>query len=224
MPNSSRLVLPISSAPAALRRVTAVASYGATKPSNIFDPAVAGQSLTKMLSLTAIFKPLSGPSPPSIGDRFGSAFGGPERRVVWCESQFSPPERTQPALRLFRGESNIPICLRVSFEVTLLGGRGGTAGRPRLLPPSLMIGRRTESVDRFERVRLRVAQGIVLRPVCRHLYVQLLAESSEQRQLTALRICAPASTTSQHHTTDRSYERYPTRSERSPIGGEVQGT
>src|SRR5687767_1976320 len=60
--NSSRLVLPMTIAPAASRRSTTVASYGGTKPRRIFDDAVVGTPAVHMLSLSALDTPCSGPA------------------------------------------------------------------------------------------------------------------------------------------------------------------
>ena len=59
--NSSQLVLPTMTAPAAASRSTTVALYGGTKPDRIFEPAVVGTPFVQMLSLTAIGTPASGP-------------------------------------------------------------------------------------------------------------------------------------------------------------------
>ena len=63
--NSSRFVLPIGKAPASSSRCTAVAVYGATKPSRIFDPAVVRVPVTHMLSLRATGTPASGSRSPA---------------------------------------------------------------------------------------------------------------------------------------------------------------
>src|SRR5690349_24869277 len=55
--NSSRLVLPTITAPAARKRCTAVASYGGRQPSRIFDEHVVGIPRVVMLSLTATGTP-----------------------------------------------------------------------------------------------------------------------------------------------------------------------
>src|SRR5688572_2763065 len=62
MANSSRLVLPTMTAPAASRRSTTVALYGGTKPCRILDEAVVGTPAVHMLSLRAIGTPCSGPA------------------------------------------------------------------------------------------------------------------------------------------------------------------
>ncbi len=59
--NSSRLVLPTLTAPAARRRPTTVASYGGHHPSRIFDEHVVGMPLVHRLSFNAIGTPASGP-------------------------------------------------------------------------------------------------------------------------------------------------------------------
>lgn len=60
MANSSKLVLPTITAPAALRRSTTVASYMGTKFCNIFEAHVVGMPLVQKLSLTAIGIPSRG--------------------------------------------------------------------------------------------------------------------------------------------------------------------
>ena len=66
MANSSRLVLPITTAPAAASLVTIVASYGGFQPARIFDEHVVGTPRVHMLSFNAIGTPASGPgSPPA---------------------------------------------------------------------------------------------------------------------------------------------------------------
>src|SRR5918993_972277 len=61
MANSSRLVLPMATAPAAARRSTTVASYGGRQPSRILDEHVVGTPDVHMLSLSATGTPASGP-------------------------------------------------------------------------------------------------------------------------------------------------------------------
>src|SRR5918995_4384463 len=64
--NSSRLVLPMMTAPAASSLVTIVASYGGFHPSRIRDEHVVGTPRVHMLSLSATGTPASGPgSPPA---------------------------------------------------------------------------------------------------------------------------------------------------------------
>ena len=57
MPNSSQLVLPAMSAPAALSFATAVASKGDRYPSRILEPQLVSNSSVPMLSLTATGMP-----------------------------------------------------------------------------------------------------------------------------------------------------------------------
>ena len=59
--NSSRLVLPIGTPPAATTRSTTVAEYGGRHPSRIFDEHVVGIPRVHMLSLSATGTPASGP-------------------------------------------------------------------------------------------------------------------------------------------------------------------
>ena len=59
--NSSRLVLPTSTAPAARSRCTTVASYGGRHPSRMRDEHVVGSPRVVRLSLIAIGTPASGP-------------------------------------------------------------------------------------------------------------------------------------------------------------------
>ena len=61
MANSSRLVLPTSTAPAARSRSTTVASYGGRQPSRIRDEHVVGMPRVHRLSLSATGTPASGP-------------------------------------------------------------------------------------------------------------------------------------------------------------------
>src|SRR6476659_11206915 len=61
MANSSRLVLPTTTAPAARSFSTTVASYGGFQPSRIFDEHVVSMPLVHMLSLSATVTPASGP-------------------------------------------------------------------------------------------------------------------------------------------------------------------
>jgi len=60
--NSSQLVLPTMMAPARSRRATAVASYGGTNDSRIFDAAVVRTPRVQMLSFSATGTPASGAS------------------------------------------------------------------------------------------------------------------------------------------------------------------
>ena len=60
--NSSMLVLPSGTRPAARIRATTVASYGGIQPSRIFDPAVDGMPSVQSTSLIATGTPASGPS------------------------------------------------------------------------------------------------------------------------------------------------------------------
>src|SRR6185369_3978 len=59
--NSSRFVLPITTAPAAARRSTTVALYGGRQPSRMRDEQVVGTPRVHMLSLRATGTPASGP-------------------------------------------------------------------------------------------------------------------------------------------------------------------
>src|SRR3954468_6949908 len=61
MANSSRLVFPTMTAPAAARRCTTVASYGGSQPSRMRDEHVVGTPLVVMLSLSATGTPARGP-------------------------------------------------------------------------------------------------------------------------------------------------------------------
>src|SRR5688572_5510437 len=87
--NSSRFVLPMIVAPAARRRETTVASYGARYFSRIFDPHVVGVSVVHKLSFRAIGTPASGPvgcSSDGSSLRFRNAliFGSTDRiRSKW---------------------------------------------------------------------------------------------------------------------------------------------
>src|SRR5437773_3453446 len=67
MANSSRLVLPMTMAPAARSRSTTVASYGGFHPSRMRDEQVVGTPRVHRLSLRATGTPASGPgsSPPA---------------------------------------------------------------------------------------------------------------------------------------------------------------
>src|SRR5262245_20881409 len=58
------LVLPSSTAPAALNRSTTCASYGATKFASIFDPQVVNQPCAQKMSLCARGIPVRGPASP----------------------------------------------------------------------------------------------------------------------------------------------------------------
>jgi len=62
MANSSMLVLPRMIAPARLRRLVIVASYGGCQPSRMREPQVVGRPLVVNTSLTATGTPASGPS------------------------------------------------------------------------------------------------------------------------------------------------------------------
>src|SRR2546429_1147059 len=67
MANSSRLVLPTTTAPASASRDTIVASYGGRQFSRMRDEHVVGTPLVHMLSLRATATPASRPgsSPPA---------------------------------------------------------------------------------------------------------------------------------------------------------------
>src|SRR4051794_36842016 len=73
--NSSMLVLPRMTTPAALRRAVTVASYGGRQPSRILDPQVVGTPSIVMTSLSASGTPASGPvsSPASTRLAWASA-------------------------------------------------------------------------------------------------------------------------------------------------------
>ncbi len=62
MANSSRFVLPRTTAPADRSRTTTVASYCGRQPSRIRDEHVVGTPLVQMLSLSATGTPASGPT------------------------------------------------------------------------------------------------------------------------------------------------------------------
>src|SRR6202166_3646069 len=78
MANSSRLVLPITTAPAARRRSTTVASYGGRQPSRIRDEHVVGTPRVHMLSFNATGTPASGPG-SSPAATFRSTWAAPRR-------------------------------------------------------------------------------------------------------------------------------------------------
>src|SRR3990167_5884210 len=61
MANSSRFVLPTTTAPAAFKRTTAVPSYGGFHPVRICEAQVVSIPRVTMLSLRAIGIPVSGP-------------------------------------------------------------------------------------------------------------------------------------------------------------------
>ncbi|CAB4804183.1 unannotated protein [freshwater metagenome] len=74
MANSSRLVLPTNTAPAAARRSTTDASYGGFQPSSIREEHVVGTPRVHRLSFSAIVTPASGPgSSPAATRRSMSA-------------------------------------------------------------------------------------------------------------------------------------------------------
>ena len=62
MANSSRLVLPTGTAPAASRRSTTVALYGGRQPSRMRDEHVVGTPAWQRLSFSATGTPASGPT------------------------------------------------------------------------------------------------------------------------------------------------------------------
>ncbi len=62
MANSSMLVLPRMTTPAALSFLVSVASYGGIQPSRIFEPTVVGTPSVVKMSLSASGTPASGPS------------------------------------------------------------------------------------------------------------------------------------------------------------------
>ncbi len=64
IPNSSQLVFPTTTHPAAFSRATHVASSAATKPARILEPAVDGSPATFTLSFTASGTPASGIASP----------------------------------------------------------------------------------------------------------------------------------------------------------------
>src|ERR1700754_4588810 len=71
--NSSMLVLPSITVPAARSRRTIVESYGGRQPSRIFDPTVVGTPLVVSTSLTATGTPASGPSSSPAARRVSTA-------------------------------------------------------------------------------------------------------------------------------------------------------
>ena len=75
MANSSRLVLPMMTAPAAVSRSTTVASYGGRQPSRIRDEQVVGTPRVHRLSFSATGTPASGPgsSPAATRASIGAA-------------------------------------------------------------------------------------------------------------------------------------------------------
>jgi len=80
--NSSQLVLPITTAPARSSRATAVASYGGTNVSSIFDAAVVLTPRVHRLSLIATGTPVSGASRQRSRSRSRSAARANARSAV----------------------------------------------------------------------------------------------------------------------------------------------
>jgi hypothetical protein len=78
--NSSRLVLPITTAPASASLVTTVASYGGRQPSRIFDEQVVGTPRVHMLSFSAIGHARERPERLATGAR-GIHRGGLRERL-----------------------------------------------------------------------------------------------------------------------------------------------
>src|SRR3984957_3716843 len=62
---SSQAALPAMGPPASRIRVTTVESISGTYPSSNADPLIIGTPATQMLSLIAIFLPVSRPLPPA---------------------------------------------------------------------------------------------------------------------------------------------------------------
>ncbi len=76
--NSSMLVLPIGTSPAAFARVTQPASYSGRCPCRIREPAVVSSPRVQRMSLSAIGTPCS-PVRPSASSRSASASASAER-------------------------------------------------------------------------------------------------------------------------------------------------
>ncbi len=76
MANSSRLVLPTGTAPAARSRSTTVASYGGRHPSRIRDEHVVGMPRVQRLSLSATGTPASGPGSSPAATAVDGVGGG----------------------------------------------------------------------------------------------------------------------------------------------------
>src|SRR5437764_4973022 len=75
--NSSRLVLPITTAPAACTRSTTVASYGGRQPSRMRDEHVVGRPCVHMLSFSASGTPASGPGSSPCATAASTASAAP---------------------------------------------------------------------------------------------------------------------------------------------------
>src|SRR5215471_17681679 len=89
--NSSQFVLPTTTAPAACRRSTTVASYGGTNVSRILDDAVVRMPRVQMLSLSAIGTPASGADEKSPRRRSMSAARESARSVLTVLKALSDP-------------------------------------------------------------------------------------------------------------------------------------
>ena len=133
MANSSRLVLPTTTAPAAARRSTTVASYGGRQPSRILDEHVVGTPRVHMLSFSATGTPASGPgsrpaaTTASMASAAGPSLVGEHRLKAWIS-----PSRASMAAR---------CSSTTSRAVTVAGAHGGgdvddrAGGRPSLGQP-----------------------------------------------------------------------------------------
>ena len=91
MANSSMLVLPTATAPAAANRVTTVASYGGSQPSRILDEQVVGTPRVQRLSLRATGTPASGPGsrPSATAASTARAASRAASSVTWLKAWIS---------------------------------------------------------------------------------------------------------------------------------------
>src|ERR1700674_5563340 len=169
MANSSQLVTPSITAPAANRREIAVPVYGGRKPLRIRDPAVVSTPRTHSTSFTAIGIPTRGPRSPRAIRRSASSAcfsqsSGVKRRKAFTRwsrrSICSACAVTSSAAEKDRRRSRRAASLIVSsVSFVLLMVRPARA-RPR---SRLVLYRRhsEETVDRRGRVgqRLRLAEA-----------------------------------------------------------------
>ena len=99
MANSSRLVLPMTMAPAARSRSTTVASYGGAQPSRIRDEHVVGTPRVHRLSLSATGTPASGPgsSPAAMRASRSSAAASACSAITRLKAWISPSRASMAA-------------------------------------------------------------------------------------------------------------------------------
>ncbi len=107
MANSSRFVLPTTTAPAALSSSTTVASYGGRQPSRILDEHVVGMARVQRLSFKATGTPARGPT------------GSPRATAESTSSAAARASSARTRLKAFSSRSRLDTSSRCSSTIDL---------------------------------------------------------------------------------------------------------